>query len=140
MSNKYQQGKIYVVRSPYTHMVYIGSTVLTLERRFSNHKSDHKAGKKNLSSNEVIEAGDAYITLLEAYPCASRKELIMREEVKIKEYLTCNKNRAYVSEAISREERLARSVAWNLANKERVKQYQANYRDCAKCIRQMNAL
>ena len=68
---KYQNGKIYTLRSHTTDMIYIGSTCDTLSRR----KSSHKLTKRN----ELSKLDDFYIELLEDFPCKSRDELNKRE-------------------------------------------------------------
>jgi hypothetical protein len=71
----YKQGKIYAIRSPSTDKYYIGSTANTLCKRFYHHKN-----KSNLcSSSEIIAFGDAYIELIELFPCNSKMELNKRE-------------------------------------------------------------
>ena len=75
----YKNGKIYCIRSYQTDMVYIGSTTQTSCRRMTDHKRDYKRwlnGKCHLTSSFlVIKLGDAYIGLLELYPCSCREEL-----------------------------------------------------------------
>jgi hypothetical protein len=70
----YQQGKIYAIRSPSTDKYYIGSTATTLCKRFYKHKTD-----KNTTATEIIAFGDAYIELIELFPCGSKIELNKRE-------------------------------------------------------------
>ena len=75
--NKYQNGKIYVIRSPSTDKIYIGSTIEKyLSNRFGGHNRDYKCfsnGKRNkVSSFELIKLGDSYIELIEAYPCNNK--------------------------------------------------------------------
>jgi hypothetical protein len=71
----YKDGKVYSIRSPHTEKVYIGSTVMSLSKRFSQHKRTiHRC-----SSKQIIDAGDAYIELIEASPCNSKEELFRRE-------------------------------------------------------------
>ena len=70
----YQQGKIYAIRSSSTDKYYIGSTATTLCKRLYQHKN-----KKNTSSAEITAFGDAYIELIELFPCGSKIELNKRE-------------------------------------------------------------
>lgn len=81
MSGNYKNSKIYIIRSNKTDSVYVGSTYNTLECRFSGHKSTHNCSKKKVSSSIIFNYGinDAYIELLEEYPCNSRDELLKRE-------------------------------------------------------------
>ena len=71
----YKTGKIYTIRSPQSDKFYIGSTCTSLAKRFYKHKND----PQHLSSYQLIELGDAYIELLEAFPCNSKEELNKRE-------------------------------------------------------------
>ena len=73
----YSNGKIYKIHSYQTDLVYYGSTTQALCRRFSKHKSDIK--RRNTSSKQILEYGDAMITLIELFPCGSKSELEARE-------------------------------------------------------------
>ena len=77
----YQNGKIYTIRSPHTEKYYIGSTASTLVKRFSDHKTKTRnKNKKNPTTSKIIfDYGDAYIELLELFPCGSKIELNKRE-------------------------------------------------------------
>ena len=68
----YQNGKIYSIRSYLRpDLVYIGSTVQSLAVRFGGHKSK----SNTCSSKEIVALGDAYIELIEEYPCENRIQL-----------------------------------------------------------------
>lgn len=73
--NEYQNGKIYVIRSNLTDKIYVGSTKQKLTTRFKNHCSI----SNTTCSKQLIVLGDATISLLEDYPCTSRRELELRE-------------------------------------------------------------
>ncbi len=81
----YSQGKIYSIRSYLTDDVYYGSTCQKLSDRLSGHKRKYKQwllNKElcNISSFRIFEKDiDAYIELLELYPCNSRIELCKKE-------------------------------------------------------------
>lgn len=83
----YKNGKIYVIKSPNTEKIYIGSTCLSLAGALKNHKKDYYkynySGYIRLyrSSFHIIDAGDAYIELIQDYPCESQKELEILEGV-----------------------------------------------------------
>ena len=61
--NRYANGVIYVIRSPNTTRVYIGSTCTTLCKRFYQHKKEFdyylQGGKSFISSFDIIMAGNA---------------------------------------------------------------------------------
>jgi hypothetical protein len=72
-------GKIYVIKSPHTEQVYIGSTTAKL---LCSRMCQHRYVAKNIgncSSKIVIDAGGAYIELIEKFPCADKTELNRRE-------------------------------------------------------------
>jgi wobble nucleotide-excising tRNase len=73
----YQNGKIYTIRSYQTEKYYIGSTVSTLTKRLSGHKTT--STNKQTTAKIITDLGDAYIELLELYPCNSKIELMKRE-------------------------------------------------------------
>ena len=75
MPPDYSKGKIYIIRSPNTPSVYIGSTISQLHKRLSQHKQP----SNKLTSKNIIDSGDAYIELLEDCPCENRNQLHKRE-------------------------------------------------------------
>jgi hypothetical protein len=75
----YSQGKIYAIRSPNTDKYYIGSTATTLCKRFYDHKIKYTNKVYQTTSCLIFEAGEAYIELIELYPCDSKVELNKRE-------------------------------------------------------------
>ena len=83
MSNKYQRGKIYSIRSYQTDDIYIGSTVQKLYMRLASHRRNYNCWKKEkyhyVSSFEILKYDDAYIELIEECPCNDKNELNRRE-------------------------------------------------------------
>tara|TARA_R110000751_G_scaffold9655_1_gene35882 strand:- start:2623 stop:3108 length:486 start_codon:yes stop_codon:yes gene_type:complete len=79
----YNNGKIYTIRSHQTEDIYIGSTCSPLHKRFYTHKANFKSwektGNKYMTSFEIMKYDDAYIELLEDYPCPSKTHLNRRE-------------------------------------------------------------
>lgn len=75
--------KIYIIRSPSTDNVYIGSTTQRLSKRFAEHNSAYRRfikGKGNgYSSFKLISLGDSYIELIETVECLCREELLKIE-------------------------------------------------------------
>jgi len=82
----YANGKIYTIRSYQTDKYYIGSTTTSLAKRLSGHKSHYKNGRMDISSVEIVKYEDAYIELLEDYPCSNKNELNKREGQLIRQY------------------------------------------------------
>ncbi|MDR3597891.1 hypothetical protein [Clostridium sp.] len=85
MNNKFQNGKIYAIRSPSSDKYYIGSTTQLLCNRLAGHRQKHRMYVSNpnsssyYSSYEILNFNDGYIELLENYPCNSREELQRKE-------------------------------------------------------------
>ena len=137
----YQKGKVYAIRSPHTDDEYIGSTILKLCQRMSGHRRDAKREVK-CNSRLIIEAGDAYIELIEEYPCDNIEQLRRREGEIIrsrpncinsyvagrtkKEYVEENKElvkertRAYRQKERARELAKKRYSAYYEKNKEKI--------------------
>ena len=89
----YQSGKIYKICSHQTKSVYVGSTIKTLNERFRVHKSYYKMFIMNdnderayITSMEILKYDDAYIELIENYPCNNKEELTKREGYYIRQY------------------------------------------------------
>ena len=81
--NKYQEAKIYILRSTQTQDVYIGSTTSSLNKRLTEHKADLTSftnKKKNYrTSFEIVKFDDVTIEILELFPCNNKQELEVRE-------------------------------------------------------------
>ena len=85
--NKYNNSKIYTIRSHQTDKFYIGSTIKKyLSDRLSEHKSSFKKNINITSSFEILQFEDAYIELLENVNCNDRNELCKREGELIRQY------------------------------------------------------
>lgn len=91
MPVNYALAKIYCIRSPHTDLIYIGATVQSLSRRMTNHRQDQK-NNIAITSKIILEFGDAYIELLENFPCTNKEELAKKEGEYIRrEENCCNK-------------------------------------------------
>ena len=81
--SKYSQGKIYKLTSSQTDKVYIGSTIKSLNDRFSGHKYHYKSWLKSqvnkITSCDLLQYTDVKIELIKEFPCESRKELEKEE-------------------------------------------------------------
>ena len=149
----YSEGKIYKLSIPGAEeFSYIGSTIQTLELRLSSHKSSAKSNDiyKFASSILFEEDNVVEVTLLEAYPCANKQELLARERYWLEKFPDAiNKNspvqtreerrKTQAEEALKRyhalkesdpEEFKARAEAhkeWFKNNKEHIAEYNAKY-------------
>ena len=95
----FSQGKIYQIIDDEGKR-YIGSTTQRLYRRFSKHI--HNNSDKRKCSSAKLNLEKAEITLIEAYPCDSRKELLKRERYWIEQLECVNDCMPF----ITREEKL----------------------------------
>ena len=91
----YTNGKIYTIKNKNdTSLIYVGSTIRTLEERFKGHKEACKKQTKNPNSKLYNTVNndwtDWYIELYELYPCENKSELCKREGEIIKEIGTLN--------------------------------------------------
>lgn len=89
--NKYHNSKIYKLVSPQTEKYYIGSTITTIEVRFSKHKYDYKRYIEKgigryITSFEIVKFDDCKIELIKLFNCENRKELEIEEGILIKQY------------------------------------------------------
>ena len=79
----YSKGKIYCAKYKLdSSLIYVGSTIQTLNKRWNIHKSEMNSTPKGLFHKKVIETNDIgnwYIDLYENYPCKNEKELRKRE-------------------------------------------------------------
>ena len=92
----YSNGKIYKITNNVNDYIYIGSTIKTLNQRFSNHKINYKRylneKNRNVSSYKLFDKYDienCSIELIENFPCDNRTELEQQESVYI------NNNKAF---------------------------------------------
>jgi hypothetical protein len=100
--NKYQNGKIYTLRSSKTDKYYIGSTIQPLPKVLYEHKQRYQRSceeekvwqevdpewRKKLkaeTSFEIVKYDDCYIELLENHKCASLNELKKRQGELVRE-------------------------------------------------------
>jgi|694.fasta_scaffold111829_2 hypothetical protein len=127
MESKYKDSKIYAIRSPHTNKIYIGSTTTKyLCNRLHGHKNDYKKNHY-VTSCEIIKLGDAYIELLECFPCSSKSELTKREGELMQQHDCVNK---YIAGRTVRESQLAHlkknKDAINLKQKLKARERRAN--------------
>ena len=129
----YQQGKIYKIT--YGDETYYGSTATTLRERMWSHKSNFKKWKKGVGSNcRSFTLFDKYgfencpIELVENYPCATKKELLIREDW----YMDNNECINEISAHSTKEEQIEQKRRWHQfrveggLNEKRRQHYHAN--------------
>ena len=126
----YQKGQIYIIRSHQTENIYIGSTCSPLHKRIYDHKKHYrywKLGKRKsyTSSYEILKYDDAYIELLEDYPCEKKKHLTKKEGEYIRSMECVNKNIPGRTD----EEKKEYKKEYQEMNKEKNKKYYQEYRE-----------
>ena len=88
--NIYNNGKIYTIRCRTDNsLIYVGSTIQPLHKRFHSHKSNYTKNKcdNRLLYSKMNELGfdSFFIELYENYSCNSKEELNKREGEVIRE-------------------------------------------------------
>tara|TARA_R110000868_G_scaffold60828_2_gene185266 strand:+ start:927 stop:1337 length:411 start_codon:yes stop_codon:yes gene_type:complete len=73
------KGFIYKITSPSTDKIYIGSTIIPLQQRFSIHLSKTKYGINNCNSKLIIALGNAVIECLEEVEYEDEDTLRLKE-------------------------------------------------------------
>jgi hypothetical protein len=92
----YNNSVIYLIRSHQTELVYVGSSTMQLSKRLANHKNTYKHWLNThkgsyTRSYDILKYNDAYIELLEEYPCENKQQLLRREGEHIRNLNCVNK-------------------------------------------------
>jgi len=116
VDKRYENGKIYLIKCKYDDtLVYAGSTIKTLEKRFCSHKYDKKCSLYKYVNGDW---DNWYIELYENYPCKNKYILKQHEGYVIKQIATINENIA------------GRNLKeWYQDNREKKKEYYQDNRD-----------
>ncbi len=69
----YANSKIYAIRSPNTTLFYVGATCNDLSKRHFQHRHNNSTYVQ-----QILEAGNSYIELIEYCPCNTKEELNSR--------------------------------------------------------------
>lgn len=118
--NPYQNGKIYIIDCP-PCLPYIGSTIMSLERRMSIHKCI----ANDTRSKFLFQVGIPIITLLENFKCNNKRELEQKEQYWIDKIDCINQVRAFRSD----EERLEYQKQHYEQNRTKRLEYQKQYNE-----------
>ena len=125
--NKYANGKIYAIKSYKTDKYYIGSTTKSLNERFSKHKSGFLQNNRYTTCHQILNYGNYYIELLEAFQCENRKQLRKREGEYIRQYLNNIVNDRIAGRTakelydVNREQNIKRASDYYHENKNEIK-------------------
>ena len=119
----YQKSQIYKLVSNKTADIYIGSCLMRLSTRLSQHKC-----KANSCSSKKLFVNDAIITivLIENYPCNTKNELKARELHHITTNNCININKPFVCEIIHGDKK-EWDKEYQLANKEQISTKRKEY-------------
>ncbi len=124
----YSKGKIYQVISPNHPVPYIGSTTQALSKRMVLHRRCHRT-----TCRIIIDAGDAYIELIEEFPCDNKEQLNKREGEVIRQmncvnrYITGRTQKEY--KETHKETQAEYQKAYRQANKEKAKAYLKQWKE-----------
>ena len=136
IDERYQRGKIYCLRSHQTDLVYIGSTIQGLAERIGGHRADYRMWLKGtyhyVTSFEIVKYDDAYIELVEDYPCKTKAELERREGQVMRDTENCCNRiiagRTYAEYYIDNKEKIVEYGAkWRAENKDKLIEQNAKY-------------
>ena len=141
--NRYAKGKIYMIESASTGLVYYGSTCMPLYKRLHTHKNAHKIFQNNATgftaSFKVLEQADFKIVLVEQYPCESKMQLESREAHYIRNFECVNKNIPCRSRKEYYEDNKEHIQEWKkqyrIENNEKIKQYRIENKEHMKQYR-----
>jgi hypothetical protein len=134
MDNKYKNGKIYTIRYKNDDtLIYVGSTVQPLYKRFAKHKTD---SKKPVKENRLLyqkfketDINDWYVELYEDYSCERKEQLTQREGQVIREIGTLNKQIAGRTDKEYREDNKEKQKDYREHNREKILVQKKEYRE-----------
>jgi len=135
VDKRYENGKIYLVKCKNDDtLVYVGSTYMSLEKRFSLHKTDKKCSLYQYVNDDW---DNWYIELYEDYPCKNRHILelkegeVQRDIATINKYIAGRSNKEYRQD--NRDKISEKKKQYHQDNRERIleqkKQYYQDNRD-----------
>ena len=134
MEEKYKRSKIYTIRCRYDDsLIYVGSTIDSLAKRFGAHKDKSKRASYPLYKKIDNNWDNWYIELYEQFPCNNKDELRKREGEVIREIGNLNKQIAsrtkkdYYQD--NKESHYEWCKVWNENNKEKKNEYSKKYSD-----------
>ena len=133
----YSNGKIYKIVCNITGKIYIGSTVSTLSRRLSQHKSLYKCYLKGITrfmtSFDIIKEDDYKIVLIENVNCSNKEDLTKRERFYIENFDCVNKIIPTRTIKEYKEKNREKQIIYNINfwknNQNKMREYYLKYRD-----------
>jgi len=143
----YSKAKIYKISSIHTEKVYVGSTTKKyLLTRLGQHEYTYNyylSGKITTytTSYDILKLGDYQIELIEDYPCATKRELLLRERHWFDQLDCVNKARPVVNAQEvkqlrhdryeeNKDERLAKMALYRAKNNAKIKEHKNGVHMC----------
>jgi ribosomal protein S27AE len=114
----YKIGRVYKICCPHTDKIYIGSTVQTIEKRFTEHKSQFKCGTIKEYSKFILELGDCWIDEIRQYENVTKTQLDKYEGETMKENIDLIVNK-YMAGQTQKE--------YSIINKEKISKTKKEY-------------
>jgi hypothetical protein len=132
MSDKYKNGKIYTIRCKNDDtLIYVGSTVQPLFKRWFQHKKNLNNEKRNniISYKKIRETNieDWYIELYEEFACENKEQLNRREGEIIREIGTLNKQIAGRTYKEYNDDNKSKRKEYYEANKNKILEKKKDY-------------
>jgi hypothetical protein len=129
--SKYKDGKIYKLTSSFTNMMYIGSTIQSLNDRLRIHRCNKS---NNTNSHLITKYNDFTIHLIENYPCNTKRELLEREghyirlhfDICVNKVIPCRTDREYYED--NKEHIKEQTAKYRKENSEIIKEKKAKFR------------
>jgi len=127
MENDLKVGYIYKICNKNSDKIYIGSTVKSLQERFSQHLRVYKyylnSNNKYLTSIEIVKDETSYIEQLAEVQFYDKKELLNKESLFIDMYKDICVNKNIVFNVTDRKQYIKKYYE---KNKEKIKKYYEN--------------
>ena len=125
----YSKGKIYTIRCKTdTSLIYVGSTIQSLSKRFAGHKLDKDRGYNSLLYKQINDWNDWFIELYENCPCNSVEELRKKEGEIIRLIGTLNYQIAGRNHKEYNDDNKEKYHEYRKINAEKMRNYAKEYR------------
>ena len=124
----YSNGKIY--RIIIGDLYYIGSTTMELNKRLQSHRYTSKKHPNMRLYKSVVDWKDVSIELVEDYPCASKIELLQRENthIKLDDEKCLNSRPSYQTIEEAKQKEREHNKKYKTEHKEQIKEQRKKYR------------
>jgi hypothetical protein len=123
IKRKMIDGFIYKIVNEVDDMVYVGSTIKTLTRRYQHHVQIHDISPSSLYKKmREVGVDKCSIVLIEEVVCKSKKDLLLREQHHLNQVpveLRLNDRNAAYDKGYQKQ--------WRVENRTRQKEYHKNY-------------